>query len=79
MYTNESTGEYPKTLVIRNHWGGMIWQIYHVKNKEEATRLSTNAGRNGFQAITLEDYQPEEENTFLGWREDCDWVDDTLE
>lgn len=70
MYTNTSTDEaYPKTLIIRNHEGGMIWQIYHVQAEHEAARLSANATRNGFQAITLEDYQPDEEETWSDWRE----------
>lgn len=30
------TNEWPKTLMIRNHDGGMIWQVlyYFIKNKE---------------------------------------------
>jgi hypothetical protein len=72
MYTDISTNEiYPKTLVIRNHEGGMIWQIYHVEKESEATKLSNNATMNGFEAITLEDYQPENEETWSDWRETC--------
>lgn len=64
-----STRGYPKTLVIRNHEGGMIWQIYHVQAEHEAAQLSRNATRHGFRAITLEDYQPEMEETWPDWRE----------
>lgn len=69
MYKDISVGDYPKTLVIRNHEGGMVWQVYHVEKLIEAERLAGNATRNGFQAITLEDYQPDREETFPDWRE----------
>ena len=70
MYTNKSTNnEYPKTLIIRNHEGGMIWQVYHVQAEKEASKISINATWNGFYAITLEDYQPEKEQTWPDWRE----------
>jgi hypothetical protein len=70
MHTDISTTkDYPKTLVIRNHEGGLIWQIYHVQAQHEAQGLSDNATRNAFQAITLEDYQPEYEETWPDWRE----------
>lgn len=69
-YTDISTtDEYPKTLIIRNHQGGAIWQIYHVQKLSEAQKLSNNAHSNGFYAITLEDYQPEEKETWPDWRE----------
>lgn len=69
-YTDESTGaKYPKTLMIRNHEGGMIWQVYHVHSEVEADRLSSNAHRNGFLGSTLEDYQPDYEETWPDWRE----------
>ena len=64
-----SDENYPKTLIIRNEEGGMIWQVYHVEKKIEAERLSANATRNGFQGITLEDYQPDMEQTWKNWRE----------
>ena len=58
MYSNISSNEnFPKTLIIRNHLGGMIWQVYHVQKLNEAEKLSYNATMNGFEAITLEDYQ----------------------
>lgn len=73
MYTNISTKEdYPKTLIIRNHKGGMIWQLYHVQKESEAIKLAANATRNAFEAITLEDYQPNLEETWTDWRETCD-------
>lgn len=72
MYTeNFSNDTYPKTLIIRNHEGGMIWQIYHVQKKSEADKISSNAHKNGFYAITLEDHQPEREETWPDWRETC--------
>jgi hypothetical protein len=69
MYTDKSNTDYPKTVEIRNTLGGMIWQIYHVENVGEAKIISKNARNNGFEAITLENHQPEEEETFVGWRE----------
>lgn len=73
MYTNISTNDtYPKTLVVRNQEGGMIWQIYHVQKESEATKLSANATMNGFEAITLEDYDSSREETWPDWRETAD-------
>jgi hypothetical protein len=73
MYTDISTTEtYPKTLIVRNHKGGMIWQVYHVQKQSEADKLSTNAFFNGFQGSTLEDYQPDQKETWPDWRETCD-------
>jgi len=72
MYTDISTSKtYPKTLVIRNHEGGMVWQIYHVEAEYEAERLSNNATKNGFEAITLEDYDESLEQTWPNWRENA--------
>lgn len=72
MYTDESTTDtYPKTLMIRNHEGGMIWQVYHVQKESEADKLASNAYRNGFYGSTLEDYQPEYLETWPDWRETC--------
>jgi len=70
MYTDISTNEnYPKTLMIRNHEGGMVWQVYHVQKESEAEKLAINAYRNAFLAITLENHQPEVEETWPDWRE----------
>lgn len=70
MYLDISTsGNYPKTLIIRNHDGGMIWQVYHVQKERETTLLAGNATKNGFMAITLEDFQEDYEETFPDWRE----------
>jgi hypothetical protein len=70
MYTDISTSDsYPKTLMIRNHEGGMIWQVYHVHKKSEADNLSANAFRNGFEGSTLEDYQPDFKETWPDWRD----------
>ena len=70
MYTDRSSNkEYPKTLIIRNQSDGLIWQVYHVQAKHEADRLAKNATNNGFMYITLEDYQPDMEETWPDWRE----------
>ncbi len=73
MYTDISTTSFPKTLMIRNHEGGMIWQVYHVDNINDVERLTSNARRNGFYGSTLEDHQPEREETWPDWRETKSW------
>jgi hypothetical protein len=65
---NTTTSDYPKTLLIRNTVGGMIWQIYHVNNIHEADRLADNATKNGFYGISLEEHMPDSEETFPDWR-----------
>ena len=73
MYNDLSTGsKWPKTLMVRNHDGGMVWQVYRVKKQSEAEKLTYNANLNGFHGTTLEDHQPEIEETWPDWRETCD-------
>lgn len=70
MYKNESKDEiYPKTLIVRNHLGGGVWQVYHIQAEHEAKILSDNASGNGFEAITLEDHKPDLKETWPEWRE----------
>ena len=69
---NSTTDKYPKTLLIRNHSGGMIWQLYHVNNKVEADILSWNATNNVFMAIELVDHDDSFEETFEGWRDNAE-------
>lgn len=70
MYRNTSTSEeYPKTLLIRNTFGGMIWQVYHVEKESEAAKLSHGAALNGFQDCELTDYKEDWEQTWPDWRE----------
>jgi hypothetical protein len=70
MYKDTSSNsEYPKTLMIRNHEGGMIWQVYHVNTLQEADKLSKNAHKNGFWGTTLEDHQPKRTETWPDWRD----------
>jgi hypothetical protein len=72
MYKNISTTKnYPKTLVIRNTPDGMIWQIYHIKTERSAQLLANRADQNGFKGITLENHQPEHEETFPNWRNEA--------
>lgn len=71
MFNNISNNnKFPKTLQIRNTSGGMIWQIYHINNLNEAKILSKNANKNGFYCRTLIDYEPQLE-TFPDWRIKC--------
>jgi len=71
-YTDLTTDNvYPKTLFVRNTPGGMIWQVYHVQKESEAQKLAQNATNNGFFGITLEDHQPDHNETWPDWRETC--------
>lgn len=71
MYKNISTTtEFPKTLVVRNTPDGMIWQIYHVKTERGAKIIAEGADRGGFEGVTLENHQPELEETFPNWQND---------
>jgi len=73
MYTDETTDStYPKTVIVRNEIGGMVWQIYHVEKEEEASIINDNAHNNGFESVSLEDHQPELEQTWEDWRETAD-------
>ena len=73
MYTdNSTTQEFPKTLHVRNEVGGLIWQVYHVRNEHEAMMLAYNATNNGFYGISLEDHRPEDKETWPGWRVKAD-------
>jgi hypothetical protein len=75
MYKDLSnSNEFPKTLLIRNSVGGMIWQVYHVNNLHEVEVLSKNATNNGFESVTLVDYDISYEETFPDWRSECDWL-----
>ena len=70
MFQNLTTNNnFPKTLFIRNEFGGMIWQVYHINNLTEAERLANNATKNQFNGITLEDYQPNYSETWEDWRD----------
>ncbi len=64
-----TTSKFPKTLIVRNHEGGLVWQVYHVQKLKEAERLADNATKNAFLAITLEDYHPEYKETWPDWRD----------
>ena len=64
---------FPKTFVVRNTRNGMVWQIYHPDTQEDVDNLSKNAFGNGFLGNTLEDHQPELEETWSDWRETKVW------
>lgn len=66
---NTTTSNYPKTLLIRNEPGGMIWQVYQVQKESEASKLSANAMGNGFHSRTLVDYTEDYDETFPDWRD----------
>lgn len=62
-----------RTLYIRNTRGGMIWQVYHVRNLAEVGMLENTARANGFSGFQLAEYAPEEEETWPDWRESESW------
>lgn len=67
-HTDKTTNkDFPQTIIIRNQFEGMIWQIYHVKNNYDKSVIILNAYNNEFRGISVEDYQPELEETFEGW------------
>lgn len=59
---------FPKTLLIRNEAGGLVWQVYHVDNLKQAETLAKNASYRGFMCITLNN-KTEDEETWPDWRE----------
>jgi hypothetical protein len=59
---------WPKTLVIRNSKGGLIWQVYHVNNDAQAIHITEGAHDNGFESVTLQDYDEDMVETFPNWR-----------
>ena len=63
----KSYNKFPQTIIIRNQPDGMIWQVYHVYNHYDKSSIILNAYENRFEGISLEDYQPELEETFEGW------------
>lgn len=69
MYRDKSTTTFPKHLIIRNHLGGMVWQVYKVEKESEAIKLANNASKNGFADITLENFDKDLEETFPDWRD----------
>lgn len=69
MTDSTTNNDYPKTLLIRNTIGGMVWQVYHVEKLVEAERLSTNAQANGFYGQELVDHLLDEPQTWEDWRE----------
>jgi len=79
LINNSITNKYPKTLIIRNSEGGMIWQVYHVNNFKEAEKIAHNATNNGFGDIQLAEYQDSIEETFPDWRKESKGIIDEEE
>lgn len=73
MRNTSTNNNYPKTLLIRNTIGGMVWQLYHVNNELEALRLSNNAQNSAFKDQELTDYNDQEE-TFPNWRQESNGI-----
>lgn len=73
MFVDNTTDSvFPKTLLVRNHEGGLVWQVYHVQKQSEAEHLSDIATGNGFEAISLVDHIPNLDETWPDWRDTCD-------
>lgn len=64
---------YPYMLVIRNSYGGMIWQAYTVQNDKEVELLTRSARSRGFIVQTERAGYTEE--TTPGWRDTQGWQD----
>lgn len=74
MYKDNSKDDkFPKTLLICNHEGGLVWQVYHVSSIKETEILSKNAHTNGFLGNRLENYDPSMSETWPGWRDTPEW------
>lgn len=67
-----TTDTFPKTVMVRNTVGGMIWQVYHVNHVRSAEIIAEYASKASFESVTLEDFQPNMEETFPNWRNECD-------
>jgi len=61
-----------KQLHIRNHRGGMIWQVYNIQHDYEAVILQSNAKGNGFYYTEIVEACNDE--TFPGWRDTDRWT-----
>ena len=68
-YQDISTNEqFPKTMTMQAQPNGAYWQIYHVRDNSEVKMLKEGATRNGYEVITLKDYNGQLEETFSNWR-----------
>lgn len=62
-----TNNNYPKTLLIRNEVGGMVWQLYHVPSLESAILLAYTSRTQGYEDQELVDYKPESEENYPEW------------
>ncbi len=68
-YQDISTNEqFPKTMTMQAQPNGAYWQIYHVRDNSEVKMLKEGATRNGYEVITLRNYNGQLEETFSNWR-----------
>ena len=68
-YQDISTNEqFPKTMTMQAQPNGAYWQIYHVRDNSEVEMLKEGATRNGYEVITLRNYNGQLEETFPNWR-----------
>lgn len=63
-----------KQLNIHNTPGGLIWQVYHVKNQTEINMLTATARSNGFISHSINNTIDDEE-TWPNWRDTKDWIE----
>lgn len=73
LYVDKSTKGFPKTLLIHNHEGGMVWQVYHVENEHDLEMLCETAENNRFDYRLVTDLNKELEETWPDWRETKYW------
>lgn len=65
---------YPENtqLLIRNTRGGLVWQVYTIRDSIERDLLEKTARTNGFQGFCIE-YESTMNETWPNWRDSEVW------
>lgn len=70
MYKDKTTNvHYPKTIKVRTEPDGWVWKVFHPKNKQETEEIMARHTSRDYNGITLEDYDPNVEESNPDWRE----------
>lgn len=65
--------EFPYMLIMRNSYGGCIWQAYEVRDEKEVELLTKTATHNGF--LVQKEPAGYIDETTPGWRDSQEWKD----
>ena len=65
--------EFPYMLIMRNSYGGCIWQAYTVRDEKEVELLTKTATHNGF--LVQKEPAGYADETTPGWRDSQEWKD----